>query len=86
MQPPDTPDLDQPCWAEARPDGSVLLAVALADIDALVPRGGAVDVHAAHDTSSVCTAAGVFAMVARHAAQPVPALCGPALSPALTRA
>lgn len=59
----DTRDLDQLSWAEAQADGSVLLAVAIADVDALVPRGSAIDAHAAHNTTSVYTAAGVFAML-----------------------
>ncbi|HLL19044.1 MAG TPA: RNB domain-containing ribonuclease [Rubrivivax sp.] len=59
----DTRDLDQLSWAQRQPDGSMLLAVAIADVDALVPQGGAADAHAAHNTTSVYTAAGVFAML-----------------------
>ena len=59
----DTLDLDQLTWAEALPDGSVRLAVAVADVDALVRRGGSVDTHAAANTTSVYTAAGVFPML-----------------------
>lgn len=59
----DTRDLDQLSWAGQQADGSVLLAVAIAEVDSLVPRGGAVDAHAAHNTTSVYTAAGVFSML-----------------------
>jgi len=59
----DTLDLDQLTWAEALPDGRLRLAVAVADVDALVHRGGSVDAHAAANTTSVYTAAGVFPML-----------------------
>ncbi|MBC7941959.1 MAG: RNB domain-containing ribonuclease [Chitinophagaceae bacterium] len=59
----DTLDLDQVSWAEALPDGSVRLAVAVADVDAMVHRGSSVDAHAAANTTSVYTAAGVFPML-----------------------
>lgn len=59
----DTQDLDQLSVAEALPGGATRLLVAIADVDALVPRGGAVDAHAARNTTSVYTAAGVFPML-----------------------
>lgn len=59
----DTLDLDQLTWAEALPDGSVRLAVAVADVDALVHRGSSVDTRAAANTTSVYTAAGTFPML-----------------------
>ena len=59
----DTLDLDQLSWAEALPGGGVRLAVAVADVDAKVPAGGAMDAHAAANTTSVYTAAGVFSML-----------------------
>lgn len=59
----DTLDLDQLTWAEALPDGTLRLAVAVADVDAMVRRGGNVDAHAAANTTSVYTAAGVFPML-----------------------
>lgn len=59
----DTRDLDQLSWAEALPNGGVRLAVAIADVDARVRQGGAVDSHAAVNTTSVYTAAGVFPML-----------------------
>ncbi len=59
----DTRDLDQLSVAEPLPDGRTRLLVAVADVDALVPPGGAVDDHAGVNTTSVYTAAGVFPML-----------------------
>lgn len=59
----DTLDLDQLTWAVALPDGSLRLAVAVADVDSMVHRGSPVDAHAAANTTSVYTAAGVFPML-----------------------
>ncbi len=59
----DTRDLDQLSVAEALPGGAVRLLVAIADVDCLVRPGGAVDVHAAANTTSVYTAAGIFPML-----------------------
>jgi exoribonuclease-2 len=59
----DTQDLDQLSWAEEEPGGEVRLAVAIADVDELVSPGGAIDEHAAANTTSVYTAAGVFPML-----------------------
>jgi exoribonuclease-2 len=59
----DTRDLDQLSVAEPGAQGAVRLRVAVADVDAMVPQGGAVDAHAAANTTSVYTAAGVFPML-----------------------
>jgi exoribonuclease II len=59
----DTRDLDQLSVAEALADGAARLRVAIADVDAMVPPGGAVDDHAGANTTSVYTAAGVFPML-----------------------
>lgn len=59
----DTRDLDQLSVAEPEAGGAVRLRVAVADVDAMVPPGGAVDAHAAANTTSVYTAAGVFPML-----------------------
>ena len=56
----DTRDLDQLSVAELLPAGSTRLLVAVADVDAMVRPGGAVDGHAGANTTSVYTAAGVF--------------------------
>ena len=59
----DTRDLDQLSWAEAEGDGAARLLVAVADVDVMVRAGGAIDEHAAANTTSVYTAAGVFPML-----------------------
>ncbi|WP_372825457.1 RNB domain-containing ribonuclease [Polaromonas sp.] len=59
----DTRDLDQLSVAEALPSGAVRLLVAVADVDCKVRPGGAVDGHAAANTTSVYTAAGIFPML-----------------------
>jgi len=56
-------DLDQLTVAEAAPDGRVRLLVAIADVDALVKKGTAIDEHAAYNTTSVYTAAQIFPML-----------------------
>lgn len=59
----DTRDLDQLSVVEPQAGGAVRLHVAVADVDAMVPTGGAVDAHANANTTSVYTAAGVFPML-----------------------
>lgn len=59
----DSRDLDQLTLAEPLPDGTVKIFVAIADVDALVPRGGALDGHAGVNTTSVYTAAEIFPML-----------------------
>ncbi len=56
-------DLDQLSVAEPLAGGSTRLRVAIADVDALVRAGSAIDGHAATNTTSVYTAAGVFPML-----------------------
>jgi VacB/RNase II family 3'-5' exoribonuclease len=59
----DSQDLDQIEVAEAANDGSVRIQVAIADVDDAVQEGGAMDVHAAHNTTSVYTGVTVFTML-----------------------
>ena len=59
----DTRDLDQLSVAEPLPAGAARLLVAVADVDTKVAPGSAVDGHAAANTTSVYTAAGVFPML-----------------------
>ncbi len=59
----DSRDLDQLSVAEALPGDKVKILVAVADVDALVKNGSAIDDHALHNTSSVYTAAEIFPML-----------------------
>ena len=59
----DSRDLDQLTVAEAMPAGRVKVMVAVADVDALVKNGSAIDEHARHNTTSVYTAGGIFPML-----------------------
>src|SRR4030095_112281 len=56
-------DLDQLTVAEAMPEGAAKILVAIADVDALVKKQSALDVHAWHNTTSVYTAAAIFPML-----------------------
>jgi VacB/RNase II family 3'-5' exoribonuclease len=59
----DSRDLDQLTIAEAMPADKVKIRVAVADVDALVKNGSAIDEHARHNTTSVYTAAEIFPML-----------------------
>ncbi len=59
----DSRDLDQLTVAEAMPDKRVKVLVAVADVDALVQKGSAIDEHARRNTTSVYTAARIFPML-----------------------
>jgi VacB/RNase II family 3'-5' exoribonuclease len=59
----DSRDLDQLTLAESLPGDKVKIRVAIADVDALVKDGSAIDDHARHNTTSVYTAAQIFSML-----------------------
>jgi exoribonuclease-2 len=59
----DSRDLDQLSVADPLPDGNVRILVAIADVDAAVPRGSSIDRHAGLNTTSVYTPAVVFPML-----------------------
>ena len=59
----DSLDLDQLTAAEAMPNGTVKILVAVADVDAIVRKGSAIDAHARQNTTSVYTAARTFPMI-----------------------
>ena len=56
-------DLDQTEVAERLPDGSIRVLVAIADVDADVPAGSPIDLHAASQTTSVYTGVRTFPML-----------------------
>ena len=59
----DSMDLDQLTVAEALPDGNVIIRVAVADVDVLVPKNSPIDDHAKQNTTSIYTAAEIFPML-----------------------
>lgn len=59
----DSEDLDQVTVAEALPGPTTRIYVAVADVDALVKKGSAIDMHAGQNTTSVYTAAEIFPML-----------------------
>ena len=59
----DSLDLDQLTVSELLPQGGVRLRVAIADVDALVKKGSAIDSHARANTTSVYTSARIFPML-----------------------
>ena len=59
----DSRDLDQLTVAEPLAGGRVRILVAVADVDALVMKGSALDGHASHNTTSVYTPAVIFPML-----------------------
>ena len=59
----DSRDLDQLSVAEPLANGVTTIFIAIADVDATVADGGAIDEHARTNTTSVYTAAGIFPML-----------------------
>ncbi|MGE5814657.1 MAG: RNB domain-containing ribonuclease, partial [Acidobacteriota bacterium] len=59
----DSRDLDQLTVAETLPGDDVRIRVAVADVDALVKDGSAINEHARHNTTTVYTAARIFPML-----------------------
>ncbi|HZR24649.1 MAG TPA: RNB domain-containing ribonuclease [Vicinamibacterales bacterium] len=59
----DSRDLDQLSVAERLSTGDVKVLVAIADVDAIVKQGSAIDGHAAQNTTSVYTPAIIFPML-----------------------
>ena len=59
----DSLDLDQLTVCEVLPQGILKMLVAIADVDALVRKGSAIDEHARINTTSVYTSARIFPML-----------------------
>ena len=59
----DSRDLDQLSVSQQMPSGGVKVLVAVADVDAIVKKGDALDAHARRNTTSVYTAARIFPML-----------------------
>lgn len=59
----DSRDLDQLSISGRTASGAITILVAVADVDARVKRGTAIDEHARTNTTSVYTAAGIFPML-----------------------
>src|SRR5262245_58811587 len=59
----DSRDLDQLTVGERVSTEAIRILVAVADVDALVKDGSALDAHARHNTTSVYTAAKIFPML-----------------------
>jgi exoribonuclease II len=59
----DSRDLDQLSVSETLANGQVKIFVAIADVDALVKKGTAIDDHAHNNTTSIYTAARIFPML-----------------------
>ncbi len=59
----DSRDLDQLTACEPLADGAIKVFVAVADVDAVVEKGSAIDDHARFNTTSVYTAARIFPML-----------------------
>src|SRR5882672_10731946 len=56
-------DLDQVEYAERLPNGDICVRVGIADVDALVQKGSAIDSHAAENGTSVYTGVRTFPML-----------------------
>ena len=56
-------DLDQIEYADILPDGSTRVLIGIADVDAYVPKGSAIDKHAAIETVTVYTGVKNFSML-----------------------
>jgi exoribonuclease-2 len=59
----DSRDLDQVEFAERLPNGDIRLMIGIADVDAFVPNGSAIDRHALHNTTSIYTGVRIFPML-----------------------
>jgi len=59
----DSLDLDQLTVAEVTSTNQIKIFVAIADVDSLIKKGSAIDLHARHNTTTVYTAGEIFPML-----------------------
>ncbi len=69
-------DLDQVEYAESLPNGNIRLLVGIADVDELVPKGSAIDLHAAENSTSVYTGFRTFPMLPEQLSTDLTSLVG----------
>lgn len=69
-------DLDQVEYAERLPNGDVCVRVGIANVDALVRRGSAIDAHAAENGTSVYTGVRTFPMLPEQLSTDMTSLVG----------
>ena len=56
-------DLDQIEYVETLPNGSSRVLIGIADVDAFVPKGSPIDLHALRETTTVYTGVDIFSML-----------------------
>jgi VacB/RNase II family 3'-5' exoribonuclease len=65
----DTEDFDQIEYCERKESGEILVRVAIADVDAFVQKGSAIDMHAHKNTTSIYTGIELYPMLPFHLSQ-----------------